>query len=99
MADFIDQLQVSQEEREKLRALGAKSPFGLLSLRKASQEAFDMQFGADRAEAITEQLRRLLTPAELQQLSQPIRRGGSLGARLEPAREPKSRDDSEKVKQ
>jgi len=82
--DFIDQLQVSQEEKDKLRALGAKSPLGVLSLRKASQEAFDRHFGADRANAITEELRSLLTTDELRQLNQPVRPPGSLGARLDP---------------
>jgi hypothetical protein len=98
VADFIDQLQVSQEERVKLRALGAKSPLSVLSLRKASQEAFDRHFGADRADSIAEQLRSLLAPDELQQLEQPVRRPGSLGARLDLPPNPRTPADAQKNK-
>ena len=87
MADLFDGLSVTADERTKLRALGVTTPLGLLSLRKAASQAFDDHFGPVRAEFIAEQLRKLLTEAELHSLNQPTRQGGRLGARLDaPAR-------------
>lgn len=82
MADAIDNLPFTDEERAKLRSFGVKGPVALLSLRKASQEAFDAQFNPGRAEAIAEQLKKLLTAQELEALQRPVLRGGRLGARL-----------------
>ena len=89
MSEFIDQLSLTDEEREKLKALGVGSPLGVLSIRKASPEAFDRHFGSDRAQAIAEQLKALLTPSELKSLSEPPRTGGRFGARLTPPPESK----------
>ncbi|MGB6604593.1 MAG: hypothetical protein WBE65_09905 [Steroidobacteraceae bacterium] len=84
MPDFVDQLQASPEERSKLRSLGAKSAYALLALRKASPEAFDALFHKGRADEIATELRSLVTAEELEKLKSPVRRPGSLGARLGP---------------
>lgn len=84
MSDFVDQLEASPEERTTLRTLGATSPYALLALRKASPEAFDQVFSPGRAEVLATQLRSLVTPEQLGQLNSPVRRPGSLGARLDP---------------
>jgi hypothetical protein len=85
MAEFVDNLSLSEDERSKLKALGVSSPLGVLSIRKASPAAFDQHFGAERAQAISDQLKALLTPSELALLEQPSLPGGRLGARLTPA--------------
>ena len=85
MADYLDNLDLSDEERTKLRALGVKTPYALLSLRKASKAAFDQHLGSpQRADAIELNLRTLLTAEELAQLNRPARQGGRLGARSGP---------------
>lgn len=95
MGDFLDSLTVTEDERSKLRALGVQTPLGLLSMRKASTRAFDEHFGGPaRAQFIAEQLKNLLTDAELQSLNQPIRQGGRLGARLDAPVTPKDPNES-----
>src|SRR5271165_7653678 len=94
-AEFLDSLPISKEERAKLSSLGADSPLKLLSLRKASKEAFDDYIGPNRAQAIAEELEKLLTDDELESLSGPLQKGGKLGARLGPPPVPKrSQGDS-----
>jgi hypothetical protein len=92
MSDFIDKLSVSDEERQKLKSLGASSPIGILSIRKASTEAFDKHFGPERADAIAAQLKSLLTEQELGRLNEPMRKGGPLGARQSPSPAPNKPD-------
>jgi hypothetical protein len=89
MSDFIDNLSVSTEERQKLKSLGATTPLAILSIQKASTEAFNNHFGTERAQAITDQLKSLLTDQELAQLNEPVRKGGSLGARQSPGPTPR----------
>jgi hypothetical protein len=84
MSEFIDNLPVSDDDKQKLRALGASSPFGVLSIRKASRNYFDQHFGPHHAQAIEDHLRPLLTPDELRRLDEPSKQGGALGARLTP---------------
>src|ERR1700679_3958963 len=72
MADGIDNLPFTDEERAKLRSFGVKGLMALLSLRKASKEAFDAQFNPGRAEEIAEQLKKLLTDQELEALQRPV---------------------------
>jgi hypothetical protein len=83
--DFLQQLPISDEERSKLSKLGARSPAALLSMRKASREAFDNYIGKDRADTIAEELTKLLTPGDVEALNQPPNPRGKLGARLGPA--------------
>lgn len=85
MTGFLDALALPDEERKKLEALGAKTPLGLLSMRKASPEAFDAYLGADRADAIARQLESLLREDEKAELLRPLPAGRSLGARMPPA--------------
>jgi hypothetical protein len=82
VADFLDSLPFSDEERDILRARGVSTPIGLLSMRKASTPAFDSLFRPGRAEVIAGYLKQLLSDEELQRLNQPVSRGGALGARL-----------------
>jgi hypothetical protein len=78
-------LPISEEERQKLAGLGASTPSALLLLRKASPEAFDRHFGADRAAAIAEALEGLLSEEEKVKLKAPFSPKGKFGARLSPA--------------
>jgi hypothetical protein len=85
MSGFIDQLRVSEEERQKLKALGVDSPIGILAMRKASKLSFDALIGSPgRADAIAEQLKALLGPDEIARLEAPPHQSGALGARLTP---------------
>ena len=82
MADVIDTLSFTADERATLRSFGVNGAVALLSLRKAAKDEFDAQFKPGRAEAIAEQLKSLLTDEELEVLQRPVQRGGRLGARL-----------------
>jgi hypothetical protein len=82
MSAFLDTLPLSDEERQKLKALGASTPFALLSMRHASREAFDAHIGAQRADEIASQLEKLLSADELEQLRRPVALPGALGGRM-----------------
>ncbi|MDR5753019.1 MULTISPECIES: hypothetical protein [unclassified Caballeronia] len=82
MAASLDDMALSDEERGKLKALGVSTPFALLSMRRASTEAFDAHIGSARADTIAAQAETLLTDEERDRLSRPAPRLGSLGARL-----------------
>ena len=84
MANFLDTLDLSGDERAKLGALGADSPFALLALRKASQAAFDAHIGPERAKAIAAQLETLLDDNQRAILRAPTAKPGALGGRLTP---------------
>jgi hypothetical protein len=79
---YLDELDVTPDEREKLRALGATTPLALLGMQKAAPAAFEAHFGTDRATAIAAVLMAQLTEAERGVLAEPARRSGGLGARL-----------------
>jgi hypothetical protein len=81
--EFLNELSLSEEERVKLAKLGA-TPKALLSMRRASQDAFDDFVGRDRAEAIASELDKLLTDVDREALKSPPQSVGKLGARLEP---------------
>jgi hypothetical protein len=84
-ANFIDSLPFPEEDRAKLASFGALSPFALLSIRKASKEAFDNYVGRDRVDRIVCYVESLLTDEQRESLKQPSRGGaGKLGARLDP---------------
>jgi hypothetical protein len=83
--EFLKSLPLSEEERQKLAALGAKTPLELLFMRKASPEAFDRYIGADRADAIAKALEGLLDEQDKVRLKAPFTPKGKLGARLSPA--------------
>jgi hypothetical protein len=90
-ASFIDDLPFPQEDRAKLASFGAASPFALLSIRKASREAFDKFIGQERVDSIARHLETMLTEQQRETLRQPARGApGRLGARLGPL--PRSRD-------
>lgn len=83
--EFLKDLPISEEERQKLASLGASTPLALLSLRKASPEAFDRHVGADRAAAVAEALEGLLSEEDKVRLRAPFTPKGKFGARLSPA--------------
>jgi hypothetical protein len=83
--EYLNDLNLSDEERAKLAKFGAKTPKALLSMRRASREAFDDYVGRGRAEAIASELEKLLTDEEREALKGPPRGAGKLGARLEPS--------------
>jgi hypothetical protein len=80
--EFLDNLAISKEEREKLAGFGADTPYKLLNLRKASKQAFDSYIGPERAEVIAAELEKLISEDERELLKAPPHRPGSLGARL-----------------
>jgi hypothetical protein len=82
--EFLKDLPISEEERQKLASLGAPTPLALLLLRKASPEAFDRHVGGDRAAAIVDALKGLLSKEEKTKLKAPISPKGKFGARLSP---------------
>ncbi|MFM0478765.1 hypothetical protein [Paraburkholderia strydomiana] len=82
MSSFLDGLALSNEERAKLEAFGAATPFALLGIRKSAPEAFDAHIGPERAREIAAQLERLLTDDQRDLLAKPGGPPGALGARL-----------------
>jgi hypothetical protein len=85
VVDFLKSLPISEEERQKLAALGASTPLALLFLRRASPEAFDRHIGTTRAPAIAEALEALLSEEDKEKLGVPFAPKGKFGARLNPA--------------
>ena len=85
MSDYLEDLDLSDEERSKLRALGARTPLALLAMRKASASAFDLHLGSARAPAIVKQLQGLLSEDEVERLNEQPKARPGLGARLTPA--------------
>ena len=84
-SDFLEALQLSEEDRAKLASFGADSACALLAIRKASKDAFDNYLGRDRVENTVEQLERLLTSEQRHALQQSAKAAaGPLGARLGP---------------
>jgi hypothetical protein len=90
-AEFLKNLPISEEERAKLSKLGAGTPLALLSMRKASKDAFDSYVGRDRADAIAGELEMLLTREEAESLKRPAKGVGRFGARLDPLPTPPKR--------
>jgi hypothetical protein len=86
--DFLDRLNVSEEEGKKLAGLGARTPAALLAMRQASPEAFAGHLGAARADQIAAELLALLSDEERQRLAAPLPPGRALGARLAPPAAP-----------
>ena len=83
-SEYLSKLNLTEEERSKLAALGTSTPAMLLSVRRASPEAFEALVGKERAEEITLALEELLTPEEKQRLARGAAAGWfSLGARLD----------------
>lgn len=83
-APFLDQLSISDEDRDRLAKFGVNTPFALLSIRKASKDAFDDFVGRDRVDNIATQLETLLTDQQRASLKEPPKRPGPLGARTTP---------------
>jgi hypothetical protein len=81
---FLDKINVSDEERAKLRSLGAATPVALLGMRIASPVPFDQLFGTVRGSEIAKQLQTLLTGEERSLLQQPIRNLPPVSARITP---------------
>ena len=88
-ADFLNELSLTADERAKLESFGAQTPMALLSIRRASPEAFDRHIGIDRAASIARELELLLNDDERKRLRAPLRPPGPMGARLEPPPAPK----------
>ena len=82
MNSFLDDMALTDDERAKLKAFGAATPFALLGMRKAAPAAFDAHIGPERAQEIAAQLERLLSDNERDKLSKPAGPLGALGARL-----------------
>lgn len=82
MSDFLQALNISKAERDKLRTLDAATPFGLLCIRKASRDAFDQFVGLDRADYVARELENLLNDDERLKLSEPTHPPGKTGAKI-----------------
>jgi hypothetical protein len=79
---FLDDLELSDEERQKLRRLGAKSALMLLLMRKSSPNEFDAYVGSERAQHIEGGLMAMLTEEDRGKLAAEPVRPGALGSRL-----------------
>jgi hypothetical protein len=84
VSEFLSNLDLSPDEREKLAGLAASTPAAVLAMRRAAPEAFDGLFGKERADQIAAALEDQLTPEEKQRLASrvPVTQF-SLGANLE----------------
>lgn len=81
--EFLSALDLSPDEQKKLANLGVSTPAALFSLSQAAPEAFDNLLGKERAGAIVENVRNLLTRDELARVAKaPPPRRFPLGALL-----------------
>jgi hypothetical protein len=81
-ADFLAQLDLTDEERRSIASLGVTSAFTLAHMIRASRPSFDRLVGLERAAAVVAQLDTFLTPDERESLERPAPRF-SLGAQLD----------------
>jgi len=84
MANFLDQLPLSDTERKLCAARGVKTALALAAMIAASREDFRRSIGdAARADAIESAVLALLTLEDRERLARPAPRF-QLGARLDP---------------
>jgi hypothetical protein len=92
MFEFIEKLQISDDDKAKLRSLGASSAPALLSLMQASGSAIDAFIGQKTAVYVKQQLAKSLAVKDYEVLSRPapVFRTGALispqGPQLQPAK-------------
>ncbi len=79
---FLDDPELSAEERTKLRQLGATTALAVLSMRQASHTRFDEYFGVDSAERVSHVLTKYLSDEDRELLARAAIRPRGLGARL-----------------
>lgn len=73
MDNYLDQLALTDEEREKIRSLAATTPAALLSLIQASSVSFSRFFGPQRTQQLIARLKPLLSAEDRERLAQPAR--------------------------
>lgn len=78
--NYLEDLPPSLEEKAKIDKLGAPSPAALLAMIQAAPEAFDRYLGGERAQALAEALRRLISESERALLDVPVRQFPATGA-------------------
>ena len=72
MADFLDQLSLSDPERKLVAGLGVKNALALAAMIAAAREDFRRLIGdAARADEIERAVTSLLAPEERKRLSEP----------------------------
>lgn len=79
--DFLEGLNLTDEERRQLRAIGVSSPLALAHMIKASRDAFRKMIG-ERADEVERSLLASLSPDERATLDEPLPPRFSLGASL-----------------
>lgn len=68
---YLENLQLSKEEKEKLSRLGASNPLSLLSMINVSPDAFISFLGKERVDEITAALTTTISGTEQDILNQP----------------------------
>ena len=79
---FIDELNLPEQDRQKLSRLQARSALDLLFRRKAAPEDFARYVGPDRDQAIELELLSKLTVEERRKLDTPPPPRHRMGARI-----------------
>ena len=82
MDNYLNQLPLTAEDKEKLRGLAASTPAALLSLIRASHDSFSRFFGPQRTQQLIAWLQPLLSEEERQRLTQPAKRYPIQGVRF-----------------
>ena len=93
MYEFLDQIPgLSKDEREKLIVFGAQTPLGLLSLIEAAPDEFRRYFGRDRTDVFKQELSKLVSRKEREEIDRLPASTFQTGARVDapapPLKEP-----------
>jgi hypothetical protein len=79
--NYLDDLALSQEERDKIEALAAPGPAALLAMMQASPDDFYRYLGRERCANLREKLQRSLSRSE-HAIGSPVAKFHATGASL-----------------
>lgn len=84
--DYLESLSLSDEDKAKLQSMGMQSPFALLSIIKASPDAFEAFMGKEKTAQLAQELEAKLSEDErsLLETPLPLRKTGAIIDRERP---------------
>jgi formylglycine-generating enzyme required for sulfatase activity len=81
--DYLENLALSQDEKDKIAALAPTGPAALLAMMQAAPEDFYRYLGRERCAVLRERLQRSLSRSERATLDAPVWKFHATGARLD----------------
>ncbi len=80
--DYLEDMALSQDEKDKIAALAPTGPAALLAMMQAAPEDFYRYLGRERCAVLRERLQRSLSRSERATLDAPVWKFHATGARL-----------------